>query len=420
MRIKVTEEQYALLNEYINGAKNIQEQEEGYDTFESISTKVKNMFKKTEDIGSNSNVLVLTDDGNEFILIINNRDGNNERVLQLSTWGAGRQKDLIGNIRKTLDQQRTYTESGAISEISNVLNIKPEENNEMGLFPNVTIDLKIVDKIKKLVEYFPGDLRNFGGGINGLYDKLQYLENPGYIANQSMQEGMNALVVLNYLKKLRDDDLFEPSSSGFFFESFIAGLLGAERQDEKGKAKGAADITGKDGKTYSLKLYSDNPNQRIQIKSKTQKVKDITDYVLVGVKKSSDLVEIHALKTKNLNPSKNNYVYNSGGKWSVTQDTVINKGQSFSLDYRSAKKQIEEVSGDLIKRVKKMDDEMQKLKSSIDDMIKPDNTIGEIESAAEEAKVHGKELDKAQGEIEKSEELLKSKTGAEKEAQKVA
>ena len=67
-----------------------------------------------------------------------------------------------------------------------------------------------------------------------------------------------------------------------------------------------------------------------------------------------------------------------------------------------------------------MDDEMQKLKSSIDDMIKPDNTIGEIESAAEEAKVHGKELDKAQGEIEKSEELLKSKTGAEKEAQKVA
>ena len=78
-------------------------------------------------------------------------------------------------------------------------------------------------------------------------------------------------MILTYLEKIRDEDLFEASAAGFFFESFIAGLLNAEREDEPGVAKGAADIIA-DGKKFSLKLYSPKTDQRYKsnLKHKVQ------------------------------------------------------------------------------------------------------------------------------------------------------
>ena len=62
---------------------------------------------------------------------------------------------------------------------------------------------------------------------------------------------------------------------------------------------------------------------------------------------------------------------------------------------------------------------VKKLRISIDDMVKPNKTQEEIEDAAAKAKASGKELDKQQGEIEKSEELLKTTASAEKVVDKI-
>ena len=312
--------------------------------------------------------------------------------------------------------------NGHVDEAVDVEVEEISEPEEKAIFSDVHVDNAMVDRIKKLTRYFPAEVQK-GKGLNGLTRKVQYLSNPGATAKQSMQEAVNALIVLNYLKKLQDKKLFEPSTSGFFFESFVAGLLGVQREDEKsGDAKGAADIIANDGKRYSLKLYKDSPHKAVQIKSKTQSEDEVTDYIILGVKKGDGIIDFTVLKTEGMTPTSEEFVKQAkSGKWYISQKDVISntKSKSYILDYRKSKEQISVVAGELIERIKKMDKAMLNLRTSIDDMVKPNQDLKAIESAAAAAKDWGKELDKQQGEIEKSEELLKTTASAEKIVDKI-
>ena len=218
MRIKLTEEQYALLNEYVNGAKNISEEEE-----------IEYEEPEVQDSQKNDN-----------------------------TPSAGASKDF-----------------------------------EDIILQNVKIDDTITQKINTLI--LPKFPKNFLGGkgqslTKSLQQRLLFLSNPGEFSGKGINNMINAMYILSYLKELSDGDKFEPSTSGFFFESFIAGILGVTRADESGKGKGAADIDI-NGSTWSLKLYSDDDHP-IQVKSQDQTINDVTKGIILGVKRGN-VIEIY-------------------------------------------------------------------------------------------------------------------------------
>ena len=324
MRIKVTEEQYALLNEYINSAKNISEEEEIVDTDEALAAD-----------------------------------------------------DPILN--------------------------------------NVSVDLEISDTIQKLVNNFPDQFKT-ASGVNGLGQKLKFLSSPAKYSGKELTSIVNALYVLSYLKKMRDQNKFEPATSGFFFESFIAGLLGVQRADLSGEKKGAADIVASDGSTWSLKLYSDGEHQ-IQVKSgKEQKRSDITDGIILGVK-TNDGVDVYFYDTsyiknpnfdvfgepgkkafkKDKNKRQNQGVFRTtkGGKytdkWVINQSYIKNNPTSkYTLNYSNVKSDLQNAESSLMCVIDAMERQMKELKNNIDDMITGE---GSITAKATNAKNNATNLD---------------------------
>ena len=418
MRIKLTEEQYALIKEELKES--------------DIRKQIESAWEKTE--LPTSRVQKVSGDFYDMEIRPTKEEGNENRIIK---YKPNRQKT---SRRKIYDKYEVSLEK-AIDDIISLNKLDPHPSKERErapeketetVFPDVTIDQTMTKKVKELASYFPGTLKSISPTVEGLGQVLNFLSNPTAGRSMSMEDGMNTLIVLNYLKKLSDKKLFEPSASGFFFESFIAGLLGVERADddtsEQGTTKGAADINA-GGKSWSLKLYRNDPNAKIQIKGADQTEDDVTDYLLLGVKESGDRIKIYILPTKGLRPSDIEVkVARKGEKeeWDIKLEDVKSRAKTiYTLDYGTAKEEIEAVSKELINRVKKMDDIMKLLKSDIDNMIKPGISTSQMTQFADSAIQHGDELDDVKGgdreagEIEKTKETLAKSKEAEKQASTV-
>ena len=418
MRIKLTEEQYTLIKEELEEADIKKKIESAWSATDSTRSKVKKVEGEIYDIEIRPT----------------KEEGNENRII---TYKPNKQKT---SRRKIWDKYEVSLEK-AIDDIISLNKLDPYSSEEKDksqeketetIFPDVTIDQTMTKKVKKLASYFPDKLKSISPTVEGLGQVLNFLSKPTAGRSMSMEDGMNTLIVLNYLKKLSDKKLFEPSASGFFFESFIAGLLGVERADDdtsdEGTTKGAADINA-GGKSWSLKLYRNDPNAKIQIKGADQTEDDITDYLLLGVKESGDRIKIYILPTKGLRPSDIEVkVVKKGEKeeWDIKLEDVKSRAKIIhTLDYGTAKEEIEAVSKELIDRVKKMDDIMKLLKSDIDNMIKPGISTSQMSQFADSAIQHGDELDdikggdREAGEIEKTKETLSKSKEAEKQASAV-
>lgn len=86
-----------------------------------------------------------------------------------------------------------------------------------------------------------------------LKGKLEILSNP---LNGKIEYGIQCqlaiMMILQYLKEIKSN--FDPSSSGFLFEDFIAGLLHGQRKGGYGNA----DFVDKNGLDYQIKFYGLN------------------------------------------------------------------------------------------------------------------------------------------------------------------
>tara|TARA_R110000824_G_scaffold252912_2_gene441755 strand:+ start:1777 stop:2820 length:1044 start_codon:yes stop_codon:yes gene_type:complete len=295
--------------------------------------------------------------------------------------------------------------------IEEEVNLNEEE--ETIAFEHISIDNKISNKIKSLLPYIPG-VKAGDKGLGALTRRLEYLGNP--TSEGSLGSRINSLMILTYLEKIRDEDLFEASAAGFFFESFIAGLLNAEREDEPGVAKGAADIIA-GGDKFSLKLYSPKTDQ-IQIKSKTQSADDVTDYAIIGVKSKTHVV-IWIKETRGMKPEEtvndasintcfSTPIYkkekNDKGKtievlvpiedrkWYITQENITKHAdEKIVLDYNKVKEGIDAANDGILCIIKEMNKEMADLKSNVETMLVKSGK--EIGKKAEEAKQNAKRLD---------------------------
>ena len=297
--------------------------------------------------------------------------------------------------------------------VNGAKNISEGEVIDTKAFDFVHIDNKIADKIKSLLQYIP-DVNKEEKGLDSLVKRLKYLSNPS--SSGSLGSRINSLYILTYLEKIRDEDLFEASAAGFFFESFIAGLLNGDREDTPGEAKGAADIMA-GGDKFSLKLYSEATEQ-IQIKSKDQSPSDITDYAIVGIKYPNN-VKVFIKKTKGMSPEleENNRnknicfstpihkkVKNDKGveekiitpindrKWYITQSNITNNADRIvTLDYNVVKEKIEEANDGILCIIREMEKQMNDLKNNVETMLmKSGKGIG---TNAEKAKGNAQRLD---------------------------
>lgn len=151
--------------------------------------------------------------------------------------------------------------------------ILKEDLSDFSGWVNVKIDNELNKRIERLMKglgFRGGDIRN---KIIFLSDPVHGRIRPGESIGQALNRKISAMMLLQYLKELKD--LFNSSSAGFLFESFIAGLLGGEQVP----GTGAVDVTTSTEK-YQIKFYQKKSSS---IK-KPASLKDVPTKIILGIK----------------------------------------------------------------------------------------------------------------------------------------
>lgn len=142
---------------------------------------------------------------------------------------------------------------------------------------NVKIDLEVVKRVRRYssqlgrksqdpIVTFTSKMKDF--------DKLTNIKDR-YRVNKTVQKQMSALILLHYLKEIKNH--FVPQSSGFLFESFVAGLLpNSKVVDDNSKV----DIIS-NNKRIQVKLYGKGSSN---IKYTYARGKDYSQFMILGIK----------------------------------------------------------------------------------------------------------------------------------------
>jgi len=149
---------------------------------------------------------------------------------------------------------------------------------------NVKIDMTVSDKISRHMKIF-----NVGNAVRGisptaqLKSKLTILSNPNNIEEEEfttlLQKKIAAVLCLRYLTEIKIN--FDPSSAGFIFESFLAGLIGGRAINDDTEVDVVA---GADN--YQLKFYNMSSSYIKIIKDKTKKANFNT---IIGLKERNKI-----------------------------------------------------------------------------------------------------------------------------------
>lgn len=133
---------------------------------------------------------------------------------------------------------------------------------------------------------------NFKDKYN-LYEKLKFVSeidkhitNPKY----SVQTKISIITLLQYMKELRA--YFDPSSSGFLLEDFLASLINAKKVGDGGISDmNQYEASGGIHKRYQIKLYRKGSEIKINMN-------EICDFYVICLKdgtKETDPIEVHIL-----------------------------------------------------------------------------------------------------------------------------
>lgn len=241
--------------------------------------------------------------------------------------------------------------------------------NEGTGWVNVKIDREVINKVKR----YSNNLTR-KTGVTGLKERLKKLKNPtdirGYGAysdggsnfTETIQQKISSLMLLKYLQEIKDQ--FNPTTSGFLFESFIGGLINGTVPDDNSKC----DVIGEDGSTlYQIKFNNwmgdkgtitlirtnvthiaelNNARQRNFRDNPADRYKNpFCDYYVMALKQHAK-VYIYVLNTRlpdtNIN-SLGYYLSNSGVSLSKLRSSSI----GYELDLSDIDDKIDDISADL-------------------------------------------------------------------------
>ena len=161
---------------------------------------------------------------------------------------------------------------------------------------NVKIDMEVIKKIRR---YSSGVTKKTG--IEGFKDRLEVLGRSDIQlrkrSSETIRKEMSAIMMLHYLNELKVH--FDPSSSGFLFESYIAGLITGSTVKEDNSP---IDVIDSQNNRYQVKL--------LKFDSKSSIVMDndkYLEYYIVGLK-FADRIKVFMLN--GTDEESENYVNN--------------------------------------------------------------------------------------------------------------
>lgn len=193
---------------------------------------------------------------------------------------------------------------------NNVNKLLKEEDATFEGWVNVKIDDQVKDRVETL-------MHGLGFGDGNLEEKLDFLSNPlsfdfGDSLGETIRSKISAVIILQYLNEIKNR--FHPASSGFLFESFMAGLLGG--RVETGNR--AIDVFDDEEYGYQLKFYADSDGK--QLKALPYKededgnpLVELPHWIIVGLKSGGGDISIYIMDYfdfyEKLRPNKEGVLY---------------------------------------------------------------------------------------------------------------
>ena len=162
---------------------------------------------------------------------------------------------------------------------------------------NVKIDMEVLKKVRRYAKSLGTENNNAHTAFLSKLEDIQrinsrdlrYSKKSGEIMasgfnkkRETIQKEMSVIILLHYINEIKD--FFTPGSSGFLFESFLAGFIPNSKVVED---NGVADVTA-NGILYQMKLYG------YLSSSIPVTVNNDIDYYVIGIKHPSK-IEIYII-----------------------------------------------------------------------------------------------------------------------------
>lgn len=242
------------------------------------------------------------------------------------------------------------------------VDIGPNNSKIVNGWVNVKIDKDLNLKVSKLSRQLDSYLnirRIDNQGVNDLKNKLDLISNPISINNYQVK--LSIVILLQYFKELIL--LHNPTSAGFFFESYIAGLIHTDREDWNGQH----DINDNNRESYQAKFLSLSSSFKLSAGGDGASTNNIISY------KGQNLIEIYILNREqilNLFEHRN----------SVSRKNIIDSGYipNYEIKLDNINKIIDSLGYELKDSIEKMYDNISDLDYNVSSILTGTNKENEI------------------------------------------
>jgi hypothetical protein len=223
---------------------------------------------------------------------------------------------------------------------------------------NVKVDMEIIKRVRR---YARGLGR--GKGFSSFTTKLEDLERLSKGLDRrkrsraTIQKEMSVIILLHYINEIKN--FFTASSSGFLFESFLAGLITNAKVIEDNTK---SDIMA-DGRSYQVKLYD-------SLAASISYNPELVDYYCICFK-YPDRIDIHILEgtCPVEDPNNINNFLTGSGKLSASQ--IKNRGNKYkyTIELNNIEEKIKTISEGLKEVLDKLYEELSSFQYNVETII---------------------------------------------------
>jgi hypothetical protein len=257
---------------------------------------------------------------------------------------------------------------------------------------NVKVDMEVIKRVKRYSKGLGSNNRGFNSFVAKLNDLKRMSSGIQYRkrSRETIQKEMSVVILLHYINEIKN--FFTPSSSGFLFESFLAGLIPNAKVNEDNSK---TDVIS-NGEHYQIKLYSSLESSVSIAYNRETNDDGVTtdvplDYYLVCLK-YADKVDIHILSGKNENDTnyyrnfltdisnrtRNGVQYQVGGSnFSITKIKAMDE-MKFSIELNNIEEKIEKIALNLKETLDKLYSELSSFQFNVETIISGVDEKGNI------------------------------------------
>lgn len=254
---------------------------------------------------------------------------------------------------------------------------------------NVKIDMEIVKRVKRYAKTLGTNNRGHESFISKLseFERLStQSRSPQYISRlkrSTIQKEMSAILLLHHINEIKD--FFNPSQSGFLFESFIAGLIPDARVKEDNSP---VDIKAA-GERYQIKLVDFKAGYVDVTKDNDPNKSPWLEHYMIGLK-YVDRIDMYIVDGRVLEERYNNNTIGnlitkggvkSGPNFAVARLIAVtdtNLVKKFTIELTDIDGRIKNLGESLKQSLKELYDELSKFQYNVETIITGVNEKGKV------------------------------------------